>query len=106
MSDQSFKGWAIVEIMGFRKRAGQVEEVDIAGGKLLRIDIPTCDGAVTEFYGASAIFSLRPCSEDVARGCADQLGEVRPIAPTDWRPQIAGPEDYSQDPADYKDMVP
>lgn len=40
MSATAFSSWAILELMGHRQRAGLVQEVELFGGKLLRIDIP------------------------------------------------------------------
>ena len=87
-----FSGWAILELMGHRRRAGFVEEVEIAGGKLLRIDIHgDADQVVTEFYGCSSIYSLRPVSEEVARDWAkgSDLRLVRPAAYRDT-PSLPG----------------
>ena len=60
--------WAIVELMGHVKTAGQVSEETHFGTVLLRLDIPQIDGnqAHTEFYGGSAIYRLTPCTEQVA----------------------------------------
>lgn len=65
-------GWAIVELMGHRERAGRVSEVELAGAKMLRLDIPTDNPEVfvTELYGGSAIYCLSPCAEQIARGRA------------------------------------
>jgi hypothetical protein len=82
----AFDGWAILELMGHRVRAGRVQEVEIAGGKMIRIDIPTFTGEdVTEFYASSAIYALRPCSEGVAREMAG-VQDPRPVKPVDFRP--------------------
>ena len=88
----AYEGWAIVELMGHRKRAGRVCEVEQYGATLLRIDIPAGEDTVTEFYGGGAIYALRPCSEELARTTAAYIGDVRPIAPATLR--IAGPEPY------------
>lgn len=71
MTDLTVGYWAIVELMGHRRRAGQVKEVEQFGAKMLRIDIPAGEGFVTEFYGGSSIYALRPASEDVARRVAE-----------------------------------
>ena len=83
----AFEGWAIVEVMGHRTRPGFVTEVEVAGGKLLRVDIPTVDGDVTEFYGTASIYSLRPCSEEIAREAAsERYGALRkPVNPMTYR---------------------
>jgi hypothetical protein len=85
----AFKGWAVLELMGHRRRAGMVEEVEIAGGKLLRIDIPTSGGNVTELYGCSAIYALRPVSEEIARRAAADIGDPRPVRPVEYREREA-----------------
>lgn len=97
MSGAAYEGWAILELMGHRRRAGRVAEVEMFGGKLLRIDIPAGDGEVTEFYGATSIYSLRPATEEVARRAAGQLGDPRPVQPVDYR--LSPPRDeFADDP--------
>ena len=82
-----FQSWAIVEVLGHRTRPGFVQEVEIAGGKMLRVDIPTPDGEVTEFYSSASIYSLRPCSEQIARDAANEKYGVlrKPVRPIDYR---------------------
>lgn len=80
--------WAILELMGHRQRIGYVSEVERYGGKLLRIDLPFQDGSagsVTEFYGATSIYSLRPVSEQIARDMAKRLSDPRPVQPMEYR---------------------
>jgi hypothetical protein len=81
----TFDGWAIVELMGHRIRSGRVTEIELAGGKMLRVDIPTDGGDVTEFYSGSAIYALRPCSEEIARRQASGYNDPRPIKPVEYR---------------------
>lgn len=82
----TYEGWAVVELMGHRERVGMVREVEMFGGKLLRIDIPTKSGDVTEFYGCSSIYALRPLSEEVARYYAQRrYGDPRPVRPVEFR---------------------
>lgn len=84
MSEPAFKGWAILELMGHRKRPGFVEEVEIGGGKMLRVDIHGKDGdIVTEFYGCSAVYCLRPVSEEIARD-AGEASNLRPVRPAEY----------------------
>jgi hypothetical protein len=77
--------WAIVEIMGHRQRSGLCQEVERFGAKFLRIDIPTDDGDVTEYYGGASIYAYRPASEEVARDVASTLYGVRPVKPTTYQ---------------------
>lgn len=56
--------YAIVEIFGHRRFAGEVCEVERFGAKMLRIDVPTDgdfgNGVTTQFYAGGAIFSITP----------------------------------------------
>lgn len=87
MTAPAFEGWAILELMGHRQRPGFVQEVEIAGGKMMRVDIPAPDGAVaaSEFYGCAAIYCLRPVAEEIARDAAKRMGDIRPVRPVEYR---------------------
>jgi hypothetical protein len=85
LNEKAFEGWAFLELMGHRQRVGYVREVELFGGKLLRIDIPTDGGDVTEFYGCSSIYALRPISEEIARDRAKAYGDPRPVKPVQYR---------------------
>ena len=91
MSAQGFEGWAILELMGHRERPGYVKETEIAGGKMLRIDIPVArdavgnDVTVTEFYSVSAIYCMTPCTEEIARGRVNSYNDPRPLRPMEYR---------------------
>lgn len=54
--------WAIVEIMGHRKHAGRIREVEQFGAKMVRVDIPIkgdpANGWETRLYGGGSIFSV------------------------------------------------
>jgi hypothetical protein len=78
-----FAGWAILELMGHRRLAGYVREVELAGTGLLRLDVPdpTLQGvaldpldpecwSATQFYSPAALYCLTPTTEDVARKVA------------------------------------
>lgn len=96
MAEIAFEGWALVEMMGHRQRAGYVKDVEMFGGKLLRIDIPVDDKTnVTEFYGCSALYALRPCTEEMVRDHLKSTYDIRPVRPVEYRPQIE-----RRDPAD------
>lgn len=91
MADSAYEGWAIVELMGHRTRPGYVKEVEVAGGKMLRVDIPVSDSDhVSEFYGVPAIYSIRPTTEEIAREKAGySYHDPRPVRPVDYRPPTA-----------------
>ena len=81
----AFEGWALLELLGHRQRVGRVSEVEMFGGKLLRIDIPFDGGEVTEFYGCGSVYALRPIAEDVARDMAKRCSDPRPVRPVEYR---------------------
>ena len=93
-------GWVLLELMGHRQRVGMAREEYVGSGKMIRIDIPTGDAGdtVTEFYGTSAIYALRPISADVAKDhWAAQ--DPRPVRPAEYRPasQIEHSDDEDED---------
>ncbi len=60
--------WSIVELLGHRRLAGRVSEVQRFGVTMMRIDIPRPDGTfVTQLYGGNAIFSETPTDEATVR---------------------------------------
>lgn len=77
--------WAIIEIMGHLRRAGRTKQVSRFGVEMLQVDIPHEDGFTTEFYGGASIYAFRPCSEEIARNAAAQIGDPRPAAPLVYR---------------------
>ena len=81
---EAYRGWAVLSLMGHRSRIGIVAEAEMYGGKLLRIDVPSGDAFVTEYYGTSAIYSLTPIAEDVARARYVER-DVRPVNPLAYR---------------------
>ncbi len=90
MTEETTGDWAIVELMGHRQRGGIIQEVERFGTKMLRIDVPAGDAFVTEYYGGSSIYALRPATEEIARGFAERCGDPRPVSPVAYR--IAAPE--------------
>lgn len=71
---QPYAEWSILELMGHRRLAGFVREVDLAGASFIRIDVPG-DGAgvvLTQLYGASSVYCLTPTTEEIARAVARQ----------------------------------
>lgn len=55
--------WATVDLMGHAQTAGRIA---MENG-LLRVDVPNGDTYRTEFYGMSAIYSIKIVSEQIAR---------------------------------------
>jgi len=66
---ENFSEWCLVELFGHQKIVGKVTEATLAGGALLRVDVPAFNGAAafTRFYGPGAIYSISPVSEQIAR---------------------------------------
>jgi hypothetical protein len=86
MESEKFESWAIVEIFGHERIAGKVSEAAIGGGYFFRVDVPEFDGraAFTKFFGNGAIYSMTPCSEEVARAA---LRQIVPAPVTVWIPE-------------------
>ncbi len=66
---EKFDSWAIVEVFGHSKFAGHVTEQAIGGASFVRVDVPAVNGspAFTKLFGASAIYSITPVTEELAR---------------------------------------
>lgn len=67
--------FAVVEIMGRRTRAGRIADAQMGGATLLRIEHPTRtdhtgEAPLVEYYAASSIFAIRPCSQEEAEQVA------------------------------------
>ena len=72
--------WGILQIMGHKAYAGYVEEEEVAGTGVLRIDVPAIEDipAYTQYFGMGAFYALTPTSETMAREAAKRLRE-RPV---------------------------
>jgi hypothetical protein len=92
-----FEGWAILELMGHRRLAGYVQQVELAGASFLRLDVPGTligdalreEPEATQFYAPGAVYCLTPCVESLAREFA---ASQRPRPVNEWdlprRPQL------------------
>jgi hypothetical protein len=80
-SEGAYEGWAIVELFGHVKLAGQVREAVQYGTRMLRLEVPAIDGrpGFTTFKGGGALYALTPCSEEVARALLKRL-RPEPVA--------------------------
>lgn len=67
--------WATVELMGHAQTAGRISRPSEWGG-LLRVDVPEGDGYRTEFYGMTAVYSIKFVSEDIARAYASPVRQI------------------------------
>ena len=89
MSDGKFSSWAIVDLMGHTRLAGYVTEREIAGAGLLQIDVPQCGErpAFSRFVAPTALYSMTPVSEEVARQLASTIG-AQPITVWDLPDEV------------------
>lgn len=69
--------WALVEVMGHRRFAGQITEEVVAGAGFLRVDVPQVADrmAFTKLIGTGSIYCITPVSEAVARQLAEKYHE-------------------------------
>ncbi len=72
--------FAILDLFGHQQIAGRVADVLIAGASFVRVDVPATDsdGQYTRYYHPNAIYSIAPCTEEVARAKAARL-QARPV---------------------------
>lgn len=64
----SFDGWAIVEMLGHRKRAGRVRTQPIGGTCFLEVKSESANGEpLTEFVNVASLYAFTPCTEEAAR---------------------------------------
>lgn len=72
--NETFEGFAILELMGHRRLAGYVTEREIAGVGMLRIDIPVTyeQGPVTQFYSPQAVYCITPTTEEIVQAVAER----------------------------------
>ncbi len=88
--DSVFDGWAIVELMGHRRLAGHLTEVQIAGTGFLRLDVYDASGAaITQFYPPAAIYCITPTTEELARKLGDKA-RPQPVTRYELEPIRAG----------------
>jgi hypothetical protein len=84
--EQQVIGWAILELMGHRKVAGYVQEVEIAGRGLLRVDVPEAGGIqpATHYFAPDALYCLTPTIEEMVRRVATA---IQPLPVNRWELQ-------------------
>ena len=81
MADDQKKTWALVELFGHNRVAGEIMEAEMGGGSLIRIDIPgngTRD-PLTKLYNVKAIYGITFVDEATARTMADNI-ETAPVS--------------------------
>lgn len=106
-NNETFEGYAVLELMGHRRLAGWVTEQEIAGAGMLRIDVYDGDAeeaAVTQFYSPFSLYALTPCSEKIARSVGARTRpapvsryEMEPPKNPPYREEYPGAEDAEYD---------
>jgi hypothetical protein len=105
-------GYAVLEIMGHRQIPGFVSEVEFAGVKMVRVQVPSLkrdgEGKVVgldlehlEFeqrYGASAVFCLTPATEEQIARLLAREWHYRPELPAAPTAMAPTPEDVRPEP--------
>jgi len=78
---ETFKQWAVVELMGHGAIAGLISEEAYFGLGFMRVDVPAVNDqpAFTKFFGGSAIYAFSPTTEEVAAEAARRL-DIRPAS--------------------------
>jgi hypothetical protein len=86
---EQFKTWALVELLGHTRMAGLVSEQNIAGGAMLRIDVPETENniAFSRIVSVNAIYAINPITEESAKIIAANHS-FKPIEAWDIRAYI------------------
>ncbi len=102
MTEATFEGWVILELMGHRVLAGYVTEHTVAGTPFLRLDIPGVEDRppVTQFYSGASVYCMTPTTEDIAT--AASRGR-RPQPVNRWELEPPRPRGHDDDDADVVD---
>ena len=79
----AFDEWVILELLGHRRLAGRVREVQLAGAGFLRLDIPATDGhgAQTQYISPSSVYAMHPTTQEIATAAA---ANFRPQPVSRW----------------------
>lgn len=100
MAEAAFREWAIVELMGYRRLAGLVGEVEIAGAKFLRIDVPAEEPAappkLVQYVPPARLYALTLCPEAVARAAAQVVDGVGVLERQLLPPAVPADDDLEQ----------
>ena len=80
----AYEGWAIVEVMGHIRLAGQVREVEMFGTRMLEVQVPEVEDVkgFTTFRSGASLFAVTPTTEAIAKGVV-RAQRPRPVQPYD-----------------------
>ena len=91
-SESKLEGWAIVEVMGHGRFAGQISEHKVGVAVLIRVDVPAVGNlpAFTKLIAPAALFGITPCDEATAKTAAEEFRST-PVYLYSAAPRLAGP---------------
>jgi hypothetical protein len=106
-----FDQWCIAELLGHRRLAGRIREVQLAGAGFLRLDIPATGGhdAQTQYIAPGSVYALHPTTEEIATAVAAQCRPAPvhrwelPAPPAGDDPD--GPEEDDEDEDEDEDQA-
>ena len=101
--EETFDEWVILELLGHRRVAGRVREVQLAGAGFLRLDIPATDGhgPQTQYISPGSVYAMHPTTEAIATAAA---AGFRPQPVSRWELERAAASTPSADePPDESD---
>lgn len=66
--DQDKRLWALVELFGHQRIAGEVTEAELGGGNLIRVEVPAVGekAPLTKYYNVKAIYGITPVGKPPA----------------------------------------
>ena len=72
MDQQEQKQWAIVDLFGHVRIAGEISSHEIGGAAFVRVDVPASDSTpgFTKLLGNGAIYAITFVAEEIARAAA------------------------------------
>lgn len=101
---QPFDEWVILELLGHRRLAGRVREVQLAGAGFLRLDVPATEGhrPQTQYVAPGSVYAMHPTTAAIAIAAAARF---RPAPVSRWElepartidPPVAEPDDEHDD---------
>lgn len=119
MAGAPFQSWALLELMGHRQVPGMVEEVELAGAKVLRVRVPDLKrdaaGKVTgldmdrvrleQFYSPAAVYCVTPTTEaTITQLIAREAAYLPLLPPPGTSPDSSAAAAEEREPVDPADI--